>query len=35
PAPTSVCTEKSPRWMSAQPVLAIWGGGEEAQQNMP
>uniref|UniRef100_A0A2K5XQQ7 Uncharacterized protein n=1 Tax=Mandrillus leucophaeus TaxID=9568 RepID=A0A2K5XQQ7_MANLE len=24
---------KSPRWMS--PGRAIWGGGEEAQQNMP
>uniref|UniRef100_A0A8I5NQ64 Uncharacterized protein n=1 Tax=Papio anubis TaxID=9555 RepID=A0A8I5NQ64_PAPAN len=37
-APT-VCTEKSPRWMSAKsvpkPGRAIWGGGEEAQQNMP
>ncbi|PNI14960.1 NAT14 isoform 4 [Pan troglodytes] len=41
-APTPVCTEKPPRVMSAKSVLsvpqagrAIWGGGEEAEQNTP
>uniref|UniRef100_A0A2K6RYY9 Uncharacterized protein n=1 Tax=Saimiri boliviensis boliviensis TaxID=39432 RepID=A0A2K6RYY9_SAIBB len=39
----SVCTEKSPWSMCLQsqyclcrrPGRAIWGGGEEAEQNMP
>uniref|UniRef100_F6ZAE4 N-acetyltransferase 14 (putative) n=1 Tax=Equus caballus TaxID=9796 RepID=F6ZAE4_HORSE len=40
-APNSVCTEKSPRFLSAKPVLFVYGpgremgGGDEAQRATP